>query len=837
MTERPQAQRNFHKARPFSLCPILESAISLLNSCPVISRGRINILYPCLLVLFLLLSGTIARSQSSFTIPVQNTNGVAITGATVTLACTDSAGGCAGLGPYSASSVNGNAVFTSIPAGNYTVTTSGPGIISYSYAYTVAAQPNGGTERPSNLNGTIFVDGVTYPKTDAGFTSALAAAGTNGTVVITPGSSVSITSNHTMSAASLTVRCEPGATFSFAANVAITISGTADRMENCQITGPGTGVATIAPIVISGIRVKVKGNTVTNFGNTSGNGTVAINAGSGHEVSNNWILNNADIGLFVNNQTASSTISDTRIENNHIGNGIIVHTTAASSNINHTLINGNLIYAAQNSNIEFCEELGAFGGNAPNDSTSASNVCYLTASGGDGGFSFSTANDCTETGDVFNASGFTFTVASFEHVILTNCTISGTVSNNGVGGNGLTCDRCSNSTFTGNTVNGFATGASSYGFHLVVSGTTTPSSNDNSITGNVIVFPAAGAGIGIWLQCNATGANCNNNVVSSNHVLGTGNATSQGIELENDVGTMQNNLVSENQITSVNKAVNISGTVGYTLIGPEVMASVSTTYAGGPYTNIQRFDPQNARLDFAVNSNATLIQGTGNAIQSPAGLQGALLAITAGSQDVGSTSLPFGNLWLGTAATNNFKFQPAATAAARVISIPDPLAAENLALIDSITANFIPKAASSTTSRLSPSLESDTGTVMTYTGTGGYKAAEFIANQGSVCTNGELALSANWGASATATAVAGTGQTCQWTITANGTTGANPTVTDTLTNALPAATTVCDMHMVGGTGTATLINQTSLSATAPIFTFGGTPVSLSTYIVVRRCGP
>jgi hypothetical protein len=120
-----------------------------------------------------------ARAQSSFTIPVQNTSGAAISGATVTLTCTDATGGCAGQGPYSATSSNGNAVFTSIPAGNYTVTTSGAGITTYSYAYTVAAQPNGGTERPSSLNGIIFVDGLTYAKTAAGINLAINALPTD----------------------------------------------------------------------------------------------------------------------------------------------------------------------------------------------------------------------------------------------------------------------------------------------------------------------------------------------------------------------------------------------------------------------------------------------------------------------------------------------------------------------------------------------------------------------------------------------------------------------------------------------------------------------------------
>jgi hypothetical protein len=51
---------------------------------------------------------------------------------------------------------------------------------------------------------------------------------------------------------------------------------------------------------------------------------------------------------------------------------------------------------------------------------------------------------------------------------------------------------------------------------------------------------------------------------------------------------------------------------------------------------------------------------------------------TAGVGDLGQTANPIGNLWLGTAATNNFKFQPPATAAARVITWTDPLANSNL---------------------------------------------------------------------------------------------------------------------------------------------------------------
>jgi hypothetical protein len=116
-----------------------------------------------------------------------------------------------------------------------------------------------------------------------------------------------------------------------------------------------------------------------------------------------------------------------------------------------------------------------------------------------------------------------------------------------------------------------------------------------------------------------------------------------------------------------------------------------------------------------------------------------------------------------------------------------------------------------------------------------------------VCTNGELALSAGWQSTgaATVTAVAGNGQTCSWTITTGTTTAANPTVTDTLTNALPAATTVCTMTVNGGThtsivgaGTSDTFRQTTLSATAPVFTYNETPTAGgTTYFVTRTCGP
>ena len=119
------------------------------------------------------------------------------------------------------------------------------------------------------------------------------------------------------------------------------------------------------------------------------------------------------------------------------------------------------------------------------------------------------------------------------------------------------------------------------------------------------------------------------------------------------------------------------------------------------------------------------------------------------------------------------------------------------------------------------------------------RAVSINADLGTHCTNGELALSAGWQSTgaATVTAVQGNGQTCSWTITTGTTTAANPTITDTLTNPLPNATTVCTMNIYGGTHTAVAgesLRQTTLSATAPIFTANFTPTANGfTYFVTR----
>jgi hypothetical protein len=146
-----------------------------------------------------------------------------------------------------------------------------------------------------------------------------------------------------------------------------------------------------------------------------------------------------------------------------------------------------------------------------------------------------------------------------------------------------------------------------------------------------------------------------------------------------------------------------------------------------------------------------------------------------------------------------------------------------------------------------PQFPATNNTLVASPNAGTVRSSLHISDQGSACTNGELALSAGWAVtgSSSVTAAAGNGQTCSWTITTGTTTSANPTVTDTLTNALPTATTVCWMIVNGGShtpvvgaGTEDAFRQTTLSATAPVFTFEETPTPAgTTYFVTRGCGP
>ncbi len=123
-------------------------------------------------------------------------------------------------------------------------------------------------------------------------------------------------------------------------------------------------------------------------------------------------------------------------------------------------------------------------------------------------------------------------------------------------------------------------------------------------------------------------------------------------------------------------------------------------------------------------------------------------------------------------------------------------------------------------------------------------------NQGAILTSGNVTLGKGWGTSASVTAPSGFSNTFQFTINSGSASfTAAPTVTVTLPNVLVkgarGSVGVCtlDVHGITGSGGLILLNETTPSLTAPVFTpststgSAFTPAAGETYTVVGRCGP
>lgn len=131
---------------------------------------------------------------------------------------------------------------------------------------------------------------------------------------------------------------------------------------------------------------------------------------------------------------------------------------------------------------------------------------------------------------------------------------------------------------------------------------------------------------------------------------------------------------------------------------------------------------------------------------------GAMTPAAAAGTDVGTAGLPFANAWLGTAATNNFKLQPAATAAARIVSMPDPGTNVNMAFNLSATSAAFATATTAATCVQSTTAVTGATTAMvaeaspvSTPGVGAVWSA-FVSSAGNVTIN-ECAVAASAGGS------------------------------------------------------------------------------------------
>lgn len=121
----------------------------------------------------------------------------------------------------------------------------------------------------------------------------------------------------------------------------------------------------------------------------------------------------------------------------------------------------------------------------------------------------------------------------------------------------------------------------------------------------------------------------------------------------------------------------------------------------------------------------------------------------------------------------------------------------------------------------------------------------FSASLGVPCSSGNVTLS-GWGTGATTRAFSGYSQSCQFTVSSgNDNFAPSPILAFAFPTAFFPVVPVCtlDVHGISGPGGAILFNNSTPSATAPVFiaetSIGGTftPAAGETYTLVLRCGP
>lgn len=219
-------------------------------------------------------------------------------------------------------------------------------------------------------------------------------------------------------------------------------------------------------------------------------------------------------------------------------------------------------------------------GTSPTAITISGNTIVLGNNCG-GGVSFNDSTNSVISNNVVDVNGFTASVGGIEAVQCTNITITGNVLAGGTTlTRGIVIDKSSGCNVTGNIIKGFSTGASNMGIFVTSSGTS-KSANLNIIKGNEVVFPASGAGKGIWIQENGTsGCTCNFNIVEGNVITGDSTVGSTAIQVEADQNQSFRNSFLDNLIQNVETGL-VGSKAGATATGSVWRGNIFDTVASG----------------------------------------------------------------------------------------------------------------------------------------------------------------------------------------------------------------------------------------------------------------
>lgn len=216
-------------------------------------------------------------------------------------------------------------------------------------------------------------------------------------------------------------------------------------------------------------------------------------------------------------------------------------------------------------------------------------------------------------------------------------------------------------TFYSDTINLTINESATTSTGIAISGLAYTAGPATAMTGsNVTINAETGAGSGTFF-----------NVGSGSSCLLGGMVTTAGGLTNTGAGIGSCNMYMGNALTGFDLS-NMNVAAGTFVIGgvpgasglPQFLANSSSTIAGVTASNYYLLRSGVAGLEAHDTSGNVGIAGKQAAVSG-------YTCATAGGCDLGTAALPFANLWLGTAATNNFKIAPLATTGARVLNVPD----------------------------------------------------------------------------------------------------------------------------------------------------------------------
>lgn len=388
----------------------------------------------------------------------------------------------------------------------------------------------------------VILDGSNYAWTDAGFSAGLAAAGVNGSVLLPQGAVVTLTSEHVISTDGVSVNCAPGAGFVSGANEInlITITGASDEVLGCHFWA-GSGPDSDPLFLWNSTGARIEGNTALGFTGIRVSFVYLVGAQSSTIQSNQCIAGPNGAGcIFGEKGAIGTTVQSNDLDLSRGADGahaIAFHSTEPGRTVSETKILDNRIMAGPG----YCVEVGAFGGDVPQGLVISANTCKMTTDGL-GGYSIgSSAKFWTVSNNTFDANGFRPSISCVEVAAASDGTV---VGNSCDGGNiSLSNAQAQRVTVSSNLIYDLRDQCAAIYLGTSVAGGVV---NDNLVIGNLIHLPVGMAAIGIWQQCNAPGATCDDNRYSYNTIVSDGSAGSIGIKFENDYGVSNNESVGPN---------------------------------------------------------------------------------------------------------------------------------------------------------------------------------------------------------------------------------------------------------------------------------------------------